>query len=218
MSRETNPSPASAPTPPRYRPFLRPIGLFLGTSLLAVALVGFGLSVIADSLPAVSSERTAAALGATETASSTAASDRYPAPDFRLPVLDEDRLLGPPDFPGEVVVIDLWATWCGPCRLQAKYLEQIHEEYDGQGVQFLAIDTGEDEATVRRYVEKTPFPYPVLMDPSQSVQTRYRASGLPTVLIVDAAGNVSFVNVGVTDPASLRFEIEKAKRAGQPSA
>ncbi|MEM8932562.1 MAG: TlpA disulfide reductase family protein [Acidobacteriota bacterium] len=215
MSAETPNSPSPATT--SSRPFARPIALWLGTSLAVVAALGFGLSMVADALPAVSADRAAAALAAPSDTG-----DRYPLPNFRLPSLDGPEI-SPADYPGDVVVIDLWATWCGPCRLQARYLEQLHGEY-ATGVRFLAINTGESEDIVRRYVERTPFPYPLLLDPSQTVQTMYQASGLPTVFIVDAAGKVSYLNVGVSDPATLRREIEKAQRAtaaptaaGQPT-
>ncbi len=60
---------------------------------------------------------------------------------FRLDTLDGSRL-GPPDLRGEVVVVDIWATWCKPCDVQAQILEGLHEEYADQGVSFLALNTG----------------------------------------------------------------------------
>ncbi|MCP4653870.1 MAG: TlpA family protein disulfide reductase [bacterium] len=135
-----------------------------------------------------------------------------PATDFRLDTLAGGRT-GPPDFAGEVVVVDFWATWCTPCRLQATYLEQLHEELAGRGVRFLAVATGEDEATVRRYVERTPFPYPVLLDPSSGVSRRYQILGLPTVMIVDRQGQISYLRTGITDPATLRQAVLRAGAA-----
>ena len=136
----------------------------------------------------------------------------YPPPDFRLPSLD-GRLIGPPDFPGDVVLVEFWATWCGPCRLQARFLEELHREFDGKGVHFLAIDSGEDEATVRAFTEKTPFPYPVLLDPEDSLSSRYRIYGLPTVMIVDRTGAISFLEIGVSDVETLRAALQAAGAA-----
>ena len=130
----------------------------------------------------------------------------YPAPDFRLASLEGGRM-GPPDFAGQVVLVEFWATWCGPCRLQAKFLEELHEELDGNGVQFLAVAVGEDEATVSEFVADKPFPYPVLLDPEDSLGPRYRIYGLPTVMIVDRQGAVSFLETGVSDAAKLRREL-----------
>ena len=85
-------------------------------------------------------------------------------PNVRLAALGGGTV-GFGDFEGEIVVVDFWASWCGPCRLQAKILAPLHEQLDGR-VQFLAINLGEDLATVERYVAKNAFPYPVLMDPA----------------------------------------------------
>lgn len=189
------PNPISSPT-------WRPIGTWLVLVAGVFALTSLASSQVARTVPIESP-------GAARL-ESAAPAGAYPAPDFRLPSLD-GQMVSPRDFLGKVVVMDLWATWCGPCRLQAQYLDQLHREY-GDRVQFLAIDIGEDEGTVRRYVEQTPFPYPVLLDPSESVQRRYGATGLPTVLVVDPMGTVTFLHVGVADAATLRREIEAAGR------
>ncbi len=134
---------------------------------------------------------------------------RYPAPEFRLASLDGPEI-GPEDYSGEVVVVELWATWCGPCRLQARFLEELHRELDGRGVRFLAVSVGEEEATVREYVERTPFPYPVLLDPQDTLGQRYQIIGLPTVMIIDRQGVVTFLETGVSDTERLRYELEVA--------
>lgn len=132
----------------------------------------------------------------------------YPEPDFRLASLD-GRTIGPPDFAGQVVVIDFWATWCGPCKLQAQFLDRLHEEV-GSRVQFLAIDVGEEEDRVRGYVDKDPFPYPVLLDPEEELMDRYQILGLPTVMVIDREGRVSYMRTGLTDVPTLRRQLAKA--------
>ncbi len=132
-----------------------------------------------------------------------------PAPDFRFASL-EGRAIGPEDYSGDVVLVELWATWCGPCRLQAKYLEELHTELKDTDVRFLAISVGEDEATVREYVARKPFPYPVLIDPEDTLSQRYQIYGLPTVMIVDRQGAVSFLETGVSDAEKLRRALRAA--------
>ena len=128
--------------------------------------------------------------------------------EFRLPNL-EGGLLGPPDYPGQVVVVEFWASWCGPCRLQAKNLEILREEY-GDSVRFLAVNSGENEQTVQSYVEKTPFSYPVLLDTRDSLGVEYQILGLPTLFIINPQGQLVFRETGVVDIGVLRREIAAA--------
>ena len=191
-------------------PFLKPVAVWLGVCALGFGALAFGMDQLAKSRPVDSPAL--ADLGSTEgSAGPSATGAAYPAPDFELASLSGGKL-NPKSFLGRVVVIDLWATWCGPCHMQAEFLETLHQEYDGKAVQFLAVNSGEERATVEEFTARSPFPYPVLLDPSQSVMRRYKASGLPTLLVVDVTGSVSFLNVGVVDTATLRREIEKARK------
>ena len=142
----------------------------------------------------------------------SAGSSAYPPPDFRLATLDGQQL-GPLDFPGKVVVVDLWASWCGPCSLQAKFLEELSAEYAGQ-VQVLAVNIGEDEATVRNHLAKEPYSYPVLLDPSDTLGAKYQVVGLPTVMVINRDGIITFMKTGVTDLPTLR---QKVQEAGGPA-
>jgi len=129
--------------------------------------------------------------------------------DFRLKAVD-GRTLGPKDFRGQVVVVDFWATWCGPCHLQAEILEPIYKQYKGRGVQFLAANVGEDMETVKKYLAKKPFPYPVLLDSNQAVSADIGVMALPTLLVVDKKGKVAYLQSGLADGDTLRAVIKKA--------
>ena len=129
--------------------------------------------------------------------------------EFRLKSLD-GRALGPRDFPGQVVVVDFWATWCGPCQIQARILESLHGDFKGRGVQFLAANVGEDEATVKSFLQKQPFPYPVLLDPDDSVSSDLGVYALPTLMVVDKKGKISYIQPGVADGPTLRQILKQA--------
>ena len=130
-------------------------------------------------------------------------------PDFRLPSLDGE-VIGPADYAGDVVVVDFWASWCGPCRIQADVLHVLHDELAGQGVRFLAVNLGEDEEMVQRFVADHPFPYPVLLDPNEDLTLEYSITGLPTLMVVDRSGRISYVRAGVLGQPQVRELIEAA--------
>lgn len=199
----------ATPTPARSP--IRALVQWLALVGLTFTVLGFGMSWVAKTVDVPSPVSTTAS-GAAGAAGGTSA---YPAPDFHLTALD-GSLVGPPDFAGQVVLVELWATWCGPCRTQAKILDALHGEFPE--VQFLAVDSGEDEATVRSYVESSPFPYPVLLDPDDTVSIRYRINGLPTLLIIDRQGQVSYFQTGISPPATLRRELKAAGAGEVPGA
>jgi cytochrome c biogenesis protein CcmG/thiol:disulfide interchange protein DsbE len=132
--------------------------------------------------------------------------------DFRLKTVD-GRTLGPKDFRGQVVVVEFWATWCLPCHVQARVLEPLHKEYKSKGVQFLAANVGEDEKTVRSFLKNKPIPYPVLLDPEDRVSTRLGVLQLPTLLVIDKTGKVSYFDAGIADAPMMRKILKQAGAA-----
>ena len=174
-----------------------------------LVLIGVSFGVLALGLSWISKRVTIASPVSGFEEEEAAQKPLYPAPDFQLASLDGGTI-GPQDYEGDVVLVELWATWCGPCRLQARFLEELHEELDGQGVHFLAVSVGEDEETVREFIEDTPFPYPVLLDPEDTLGQRYQIYGLPTVMIIDRQGNVSFLETGISDTARLKVALKAA--------
>ncbi len=128
---------------------------------------------------------------------------------FRFPTLDGERL-GPPDFKGQVVVLDFWATWCTPCRAQARILEQVRSEYPPEDVSFLAISVNEERETVAGFLRKNPgaYTYPVVVDTDGASSSRGGVHVLPTVLVLDLEGEVVFESPGVAGADEIRDTID----------
>ncbi len=137
------------------------------------------------------------------TAASTAATK------FRLKTLEGGKPLGPIDFPGQVVIVDFWATWCGPCHIQARILDALAKDYKGKKVQFLAANVGETSDTVKSFVKNKPFPYPVLLDPD-GVSDDLGVFALPTLLIVDKKGKIAYFEPGIADADMIRKILRQA--------
>jgi len=133
-------------------------------------------------------------------------------PDFRLPALD-GKATGPADFRGRVVLLDFWATWCVPCHAQAEILDRVHAQYSPAQAQFLAIDVGEDEKTVREFLKKSPIPFPVLLDEKETVSDKLGLVGFPSLMILDGKGEVSFLNTGIVPEKRLRDLLQRAGAA-----
>ena len=118
-----------------------------------------------------------------------------PAPDFQL-----ERLSGATvtlsDLKGKVVLLNFWATWCGPCREEMPHLAKLYEKYRDQGLEILAITTDEksDRAKVAPFVEKYGLTFPVLYD--EGIADAYGVNGMPSTVYVDAQGRTRYQTTG----------------------
>ena len=126
---------------------------------------------------------------------------------LRLPTL-AGQMLGPADLGARAVVLEFWATWCGPCAVQADILHTLFEEYGDRGVAFLAVNFAEPAELVRSHVAKSPFPYPLVLDEDGSVSARAGITGLPTVVVLAGDGRVLLENVGITGASRLRRALD----------
>lgn len=175
------------------RPAARLFGLTLLTALAAAALLLAGCAPAGDG----------------GGSGQDASGGPQPSADFRLAALEGGEI-SPLDYKGEVVLVDFWATWCGPCHKQADILEEIYADVQGNGVQFLAVNLGEDLETVTNFVAEDPYPYPVLLDPEDRLTYDFGIYGLPTLMVVDTQGQVSYFETGILDKRSVLAELRKA--------
>jgi thiol-disulfide isomerase/thioredoxin len=123
-----------------------------------------------------------------------------PAPDFKLLNL-EGKEIQLADFKGKVVLLDFWATWCGPCRKEMPKLNKLSKEFQGKDVVVLGIDVGEDEDTVRGFIKEGGYQYPILLTSSHGdpVIVSYAARALPSMVLIDRKGLVADYKVGSED-------------------
>lgn len=100
------------------------------------------------------------------------------------------------DFAGKVVVLDLWATWCAPCRAEIPFLVSLYSEFKDRG--FVVVGVGLDDGgarVMRPFIESYGVTYPILVG-SRSVQSAYRVTGIPTTFVIARSGRIAARHVG----------------------
>jgi thiol-disulfide isomerase/thioredoxin len=117
-----------------------------------------------------------------------------PAPDFELERLSGGSLRLS-SLQGKPVLVNFWATWCGPCITEMPAIEETYRKYAGQFA-VLAVDAGEPAETVAAFVEEQDLTFDVLLDPGSKVQSLYRLRGYPTTFVIDAEGIVRVHHIG----------------------
>lgn len=136
-----------------------------------------------------------------------------PAPDFSLPDL-AGRPTKLSDFRGQVVLINMWATWCPPCRDEMPALQRLHEESGGR-VKILAVNRAEPVEPVKKFVEKYGITFTVLMDKEDRLIRTYTVTGIPESFFVDAKGVLRAKWVGPMTLEQMRRLVRQTEQAGQ---
>jgi thiol-disulfide isomerase/thioredoxin len=119
-----------------------------------------------------------------------------PAPEFRLSQRGSATPISLADFRGQVVMLNFWASWCGPCREEMPILEGIHRKYKPLGFTLLGVNVEPDAKAAEAFLKATPVSFPVVYDPDSKVSRLYEVAGMPSTVIVDRKGTVRYVHRG----------------------
>lgn len=117
---------------------------------------------------------------------------------------------------GTVLLVNLWATWCGPCRHEIPELEKIHAKYASQGFAVVGISVDDPAEAVHEFLKETPIHYPIVLDPQGRMAGILDVSVLPTSVIVDRAGRMVWRSAGIvssSDPEMIKV-LEAALKGG----
>lgn len=117
------------------------------------------------------------------------------APDFNLPNLDGDYT-SLNSYRGKPVLLNFWATWCGPCRMEMPFLQEIYDEWTDKGLVLLTVNLGESTNVARNFMQENGFTMPVLLDSSRVLLNRYQITGIPTTFFIDKDGIIREGRIG----------------------
>ena len=113
--------------------------------------------------------------------------DPRPAPDFVLTTYDGQRLQLS-DFRGQVVLLNFWASWCPPCRVEAPVLQRAAERLDSAGLIVIGIDVWDDETQARAFLDEFGVTYPNVEDTTRSIPVEFGVTGLPETFVISRSG------------------------------
>ena len=127
-----------------------------------------------------------------------------PAPAFQLNS-NSGKPVALADLRGRIVLLNFWASWCGPCRQEMPILEQLNRQYRNKGVTLLGVNVEPDSGAAVDWLRATPVSFPILFDADSKVSKLYEVQGMPNTVILDRKGNVRYIHRGYSAGAENEY-------------
>jgi peroxiredoxin len=137
----------------------------------------------------------ATALAATLAVSSLVGASSALAPPFALPSRSGD-VVSLDKLKGQVVMLNFWASWCGPCRQEMPLLDQMHKRYSALGFTMIGVNVEANTQDAEKWLSQTPVTFPVLFDKENKVSKMYDVNAMPSTVFIDRKGNVRYLHRG----------------------
>jgi peroxiredoxin len=146
------------------------------------------------------------------------------APNFTLVDL-QGKKVSLSSYKGKAVVVDFWATWCGPCKLEIPWFEKLHDQYAAQGLEILGVSTDPLDSgdlakaapMVAKFASGIHMNYPVLLATDQVSKAYGGLDALPTTFFIDRSGKIVASSVGLAPRDEIEANIKKALASGGPA-
>lgn len=169
------------------------MGRYLSCLLSPIAIIPIILGLVIGGTPA----------GTDLWANDVRPEEGHFAPDFVLRTL-EGNIVRLSEFRGQkVVLINFWATWCPPCRLEMPTMQQIYSEYKGRGFEIVAVNIESDaKQAISDFVKELRLTFPIALDTDMKVSRKFRLIGLPVSILIDRQGIIRAKDIGYHDWAN----------------
>ena len=140
------------------------------------------------------------------------------APNFRAKVLGSSQVKSMADYKGQVVVLNIWATWCPPCKAELPSLQRLHEEYGPKGLKLIAVTVDDyvSEDSIRAFVKNFGLTFEVLHDSTHSIERIYQTTGYPETFVIGREGTIRKKWIGPDDWSSQGNRALVAQLLGLP--
>ncbi len=121
-----------------------------------------------------------------------------PAPGFQAMSLEGERMVSLADYAGQTILVNLWATWCAPCRFETPYLQSVYEENKERGLMIVGVSVDSPSAldSVKDFLEEMGVTYDILLDPDMVSTDAFLPIGYPASYLIDEEGVIRFTRLG----------------------
>lgn len=114
------------------------------------------------------------------------------------------------DLRGKVIILDFWASWCGPCRVSMPTLQHLYEKLSDKGLVVLGLDVGEEAVEVDQFAKQESITFPLLLDSEPEITAEYFVDAYPTTIVVDRQGRIAYRGTGTGMDDEIRSAVLKA--------
>ena len=136
-----------------------------------------------------------------------AKADQSPAPDFTLKSQKGDNLKLS-ELRGKVILINFWASWCGPCRQEMPVLDELYRHYRSLDFTILGVNVEQDSDNAKSLLKDVSVSFPVLFDNENKVSKLYDVKGMPSTVLVDRDGNIRYVHMGYQPGTEAEYQAQ----------
>ncbi|MVX63674.1 redoxin domain-containing protein [Clostridium chromiireducens] len=185
--------------------------------IIAFSLTGFSIYTIYNSDSSNSKSDSSISLVSDKNNNSdepmevTTNSIKTKAIDFKLKDLNGNEL-SLSDLKGKKVFLNFWATWCPPCKAEMPEIEKLYQETKDSDLVIVAVEIGEPLDTVKSFIDSNKYNFKVLLDPDQTVATKYNITSIPTSYFIDTDGNIVSKHVGGMNIDQMKAYIKNLDR------